>query len=132
VPPERRPTRQQFVEDRPHRVDIHGWVSFLGPPLGLLGRHVAGRAHDRLAPGQRRLAVEHLGQSEVADLGRALGRQEHVGGLEVAMDDAEPMGLGDPQGHLLGKSSRPDRWPGSAVELLVQAAAREVLQLEEG
>ena len=80
---------------------------------------------------KRRLAVQHLGQAEVADLGRAVGRQEHVRGLQVAMDDTLAMGLGDPQGHLLGKPSRPRRGPGRAVELLVQAAAGDVLQLEE-
>ena len=47
------------------------------------------------------------------------------------MDDTLAMGLGDPQGHLLGKPRRPCRGPGRAVELLVQAAAGEVLQLEE-
>ena len=48
------------------------------------------------------------------------------------MDDTLTMCLGDSQGHLLGKARRPRRGPGRAIELLVQAAAGDVLQLEKG
>jgi hypothetical protein len=47
------------------------------------------------------------------------------------MDDALTMGLGDPQGHLLGKPRCPQRGPGRAIELLVQAALGNILELEE-
>ena len=80
---------------------------------------------------ERRLSIEHFGDSEVAGLGRTVCRQEHVRGLQVAMDDPLAMGLGNPQGQLLGEPCRPHCRPGCAVELLIQAATGEILELEE-
>ena len=41
-----------------------------------------------------------LGQAEVGDLRRPVVGQEDVGRLEVAVDDPQPMSLGDPGPHL--------------------------------
>ena len=47
------------------------------------------------------------------------------------MDDPQPMGLGDAARQLLGQACRLPRRPRGSVELLVEAAARDELQLEE-
>ena len=57
----------------------------------LLRRHVAGSAHQRAAARLLRVALDPFGKAEVGDLGRALVRQQHVGGLQVAVDDAPLM-----------------------------------------
>ena len=49
---ERRPAGQQRVECRPQRVDIRRRADLAPIPPGLLGRHVAGRAHDLARAGQ--------------------------------------------------------------------------------
>ncbi len=83
-----------------------GGPTDLGVSPGLLGRHVARRAHD--LPGVR-LALVHLqplGQAEVGDLGDAVGGEEDIGRLEVAMDDAGPVGRvhrHDQRDHPLGR-----------------------------
>ena len=130
--PERRPAGQQLVEDRPQGVDVRRRARLPGLTAGLLGGHVAGRAHDQVGPRQGRLAVQHLGQAEVGDLGRAVGRQQDVGRLQVAVHDPQPVRLGHRAGQLFDQAGRPLRRPGGAVELPVQAAAGHVLQLEEG
>ena len=85
---EGRPPRQALVEDRPQRVHVHRRADGAGPGGGLLGGHVARRAQDGA---RARLAgvgvLDGLGQAEVGDLGHAVGRQEDVGRLQVAVDD---------------------------------------------
>ena len=44
---ERRPAGEQLEQDRPQRVHVDGRRDRLAASLGLFGRHVAGRAHDR-------------------------------------------------------------------------------------
>ncbi len=110
---ERRAPRQRFVEHHPERVDVHAGVDVV-VRCELLGRHVAGCAEDLPRAGQTR-EVERLADPEVHELhldlvgarrrvdagrraharGDALPRggprQEHIVGLEVAMDHVRPM-----------------------------------------
>ena len=130
-PPERRTTDQEFVQDHAQRVDVGERADLLGLALGLLGGHVAGRAQDRLGRRQARFDVQALGQAEVGDLGRAVGGDQDVGRLQVAVDDPQPVRLDDGAGQGLDQRRRPPRRPGGAVEGPIQAAARHVLQLEE-
>ena len=76
-------------------------------PAGLLGGHVAGRAHDLAGLGLAAVRLEPLGQAEVGDLGRAVGVEQDVGRLQVAMDDPRVMSdLNGPsqRDHQLGRS----------------------------
>ena len=71
----------------PRRVDVGALVDLLAEDL--LGRHVFWRA-DHVA-GLRELRVALLlrrGDAEVHDLDQALLVDQHVGGLQVAVDDA--------------------------------------------
>ena len=124
------PAGQQLVQDRAQGVDVGERPDLLGLALGLLGGHVAGRAQDRV--GRRQAAsVQRLGQAEVGDLGRAVGGQQDVARLQVAMDDSMPVRLGD-AARPASRPARPPAGPARACRRAsVQAAALDVLQLEE-
>ncbi len=53
----------------------------------LLRGHVAGCAHPRAALRQRGTALRAPREAEVTDLGRAVGGQQHVGRLEITVND---------------------------------------------
>ena len=86
-----------LVQDHAERVDVDAPVG-VAAAGGLLGRHVLGRAEHGARAGQARLggappsAGGDLRDAEVDDLDEvgaavAIG-QEHVLGLEIAVDDA--------------------------------------------
>ncbi len=100
-PLERGATGQKLVQDRPQRIDIRNRGQLLGFALGLLGRHVAGRSHDRAGAGVAVLRIQLLGQAEVGHLGQIFLGQQHVGRLEVAVDDFQRMRVRHGPAHLL-------------------------------
>jgi len=57
-------------------------------PQDLLGRHVRARA-GRHAAGVARFLSRDLSNPEIGQLQNAVAAHEHVGGLDVAMQDAE-------------------------------------------
>ena len=56
-------------------------------PIDLLGGHVARSPHPSTAQCQSRLSLKVPGQPEIGDLGRAVGREQDVGRLQVAVHD---------------------------------------------
>ena len=89
---ERRSTDEHLVEHRPERIDVGRGAEVLQLPAGLLGGHVAGGAHDRAILCLARIPLELLRQTEVSDLRHAVGRQQDVGRLQVAVEDAVGVG----------------------------------------
>ncbi len=92
VADEGRPAGDHLVEHRAEGVEVRLWGAL--PAKRLLRRHVShGPQHHPVLrePG----AVEGDRQSEVANLGRAVGGDEDVGGLEVAVDEAAAMDEGE-------------------------------------
>ena len=57
IAPERRPARQQFVQDRSQRIDVGRGSDVARLAGGLLGCHVTGRAHDGAALGLRQVVA---------------------------------------------------------------------------
>ncbi len=111
----RRPARQQLVQDRPQRIHVRGRPDRVHLAPGLLGGHVAGRPQRYPADSQSRPALPHPRQAEVGDLGRAVGGQEDVGWLEVAVDDPGLVGRlhrrgqgGQELGGLAGRQGAPE------------------------
>ena len=83
-------------QQRAHRVDVHARI---GRGAGArLGRHVAGRAQHQRRAGERTVARRRLEQprdAEVGQLGAAVVAHEHVLGLDVAVDDAARVRVGE-------------------------------------
>ena len=99
---------------------------------GLLGGHVAGRAHDLAGLGLARVDLEPLGQAEVGDLGGAVAVEQDVGRLEVAVHDAGLVrGVHGPgqRGHQLGRRAA---GLGRPLEAVGQAPPFEQLERDEG
>ena len=69
-------------------------VSCLSEPRLLRG-HVAGRADDCAGVREIAVAFDALGQAEVGDVRRAVGVEQDVAGLEVAVQDAALVGVVD-------------------------------------
>ena len=88
---------RHLVEHDAERVDVAPGVDPLA--LGLLGREVGGRAHDGAGLGQALLGVDGPGDPEVGDLDLAVGGDQHVARLHVAVDHAVAVGEGQGGGH---------------------------------
>ena len=128
--PERRPARQQLVQDRPQRVHVRRRPGRVPLPLGLLGSHVARRAHRDPAQGQGAPALQAPGQAEIRHLRRAVRGEQDVGRLEIAVHDAalvrrvDGVGQGRHQRRRLANRLR------NPLDLLSQAAALDQLHRE--
>ena len=85
-----RPAGQQCIHQRTKTVEIRPHID--GLTGGLLGRHVFGRAEDVAGAGQPRIA-EQPRDAEVRELHAAVGRQQQIARLDVAMDHAAVVGV---------------------------------------
>ena len=138
---ERRHAGDQLVEDHAEREDVDARVERLAGTL--LGRHVARRARrgrhaaaleHRRPSGRQLVAADHrvARQPEVDELDAALRRQHHVLRLQIAMDHALGVELGEALGDL-GRDVddlRHRHLP--APHPLAQRAAGHVLHRDEG
>jgi hypothetical protein len=91
----------QREDDAAERVQIRARIRWVA--IELFGRQVVDGSEHRAGVGQ--LAVDLVGQPDDAEIGqpgpRALaGREQHVGGLEIAMDDAPTMHVRERVGEL--------------------------------
>ena len=127
----RRPAGEHLIEQRAEGVDVRGRPDRPRLPDHLLGGHVAGSPDPGAAQCQRRLSFEVPRQPEIGDLGRALGREQDVGRLQVAVHDPGLVrhlhGLGQrdqERGRLAGRLRR-------ARQGLRQAAPFEELHREK-
>ena len=124
--------RQQLVQRRPQRVDVGAVVDHHALGQRLLGAHVAQRADQVAGHRQPRVAL-HLGQAEVRHP-QAAGRvHQQVGRLDVAVDDAQLVGvvqrlgrLDAPLGHAaeVGRVARRRARSTAAARGAVSAPAR--------
>ncbi len=110
-------------QDDPDRVEVGAGIHLA--QLDLLGGHVLGRAEHDARPGDA-VGLQEAGQSEVHDPGPPVVVDHDVLGLEVAVDDPDPVGFGQAFRHLAGDGRGPagPDGPGPPDELL------EVLALD--
>ena len=96
---ERRTAGQHFVHENAQGIEVRTRVR--GLALDLLRRDIGRRAAPGAEPVPARL-VEEAGQPEIHDLRLAFLVDHDVLGLEVAMDDAQAVGFGEPVADLAG------------------------------
>ena len=128
---ERRGARQALVEHAAERVDVRARVD--RSTLDLLWSDVRDRPDERV-PGQARHRRRVSREAEVAEVGvLGLARADQdVRRLDVAMDEAEPVGHVERISHLAEQAQRPLVADGlGRVDQLAQVVALDVLHGEE-
>ena len=115
------PPSHQRVHHRAQTVQIGPRVH--RPPVGLLGGHVF-RRPQHVAGAREPAVAEEPGDAEIGELDAAVGRQQQIARLDVAVDDAaivgvaqRPAGIDADLGHLAPIE------PPSPPQFLLQAAA---------
>jgi hypothetical protein len=132
---ERRGAAEHFVGDASQREDVAASVG--GFATGLLRGHVGNGADEgagQRLPGEGRRVgrrvrggQRHGGQTEVQDLHAAVGGEEHVGRLQVAVDDPARVGRGEPVRDRGGDLERFRPRDGPPLEPRPQGLTREEL-----
>ncbi len=128
--------RRHLVEDRAEGELVGAEID--RPSGGLLRRHVAGRAHHgaRLRRRSRRRLhdrrflrerLDELGEAEVEDLDVPVLRDHDVLGLQVPVDDARAVRLGEALGDLRGEVEELARRNGLRGDELAQRAPLDQL-----
>ena len=138
----RQSSGQQLAGEDRQRIDVRTPVDHARSQL--LGRHVVRRSDEGAVDGEiafarqrRQLALaEHLREPEVDDLDEGVvvgdARNQHVPGLEIAVDDAVPVSLGDGAADLREHAAERLGVEGTgALEARVEAFARHVLHHDE-
>src|SRR5215471_13819357 len=78
-------------------MDVRGRADRASVPFRLFRGHVAGRAENPASGRQIESVVKLLGQAEVGYLGSAIGAEQDVGRLQVAVDDVVSVRVVDGQ-----------------------------------
>ena len=146
-PREEGPAGEHLEEDDTEGPDVGPLVD--GLAARLLGGHVGGGAEDDAGQGARagqggglgevdrrpacaQVAAPGLGEAEVEHLDLPVGRELHVRGLQVAVDDALGVGLLERLGDLLRDLERLLDGDGAARETLLEVLALHELERQEG
>jgi len=100
----------ELVEHEAQRVHVALRVDLTGTTLGLLGAHVLQRA-DQLARARHARpfaigVVERARDAEIDHLGNTRGVDEHVAGLQVAVDDTLGVPVSDRSAHVTEQRNR--------------------------
>jgi hypothetical protein len=139
APLERPSAREHLVEQDAEGEDVAARVDRVAP--GLLGRHVGERPHDRalegaVAPaprgGVRVPRRREAGEAEVEHLHETALGQHDVAGLDVPVDDAVLVRVGEGLRHLPRNGHQGRRLQAPALEHLGERPAPHVLHRDVG
>ena len=134
------PPRQQRKQDRPQAIDVAGWAGLpqVRQQTSLLGCHVVRCPQHLPRHGQALVARLVRRQTEIGQLHHGglprLGRrfQQHIGWLQIAVDNSERMGGGDRLRQLDRPPHRLADRNLSSLNLLLQRSSREPLHQQVG
>ena len=93
---------EHFEEDRAQAVEVGALVHELAHAL--FGAHITGGGEEPALDGQVGDHAEVLGEAEIHQHRAAVGTEQDVGGLEVAVDDAALVDRGERTGDLRGEA----------------------------
>ncbi|MCO5166675.1 MAG: hypothetical protein M9894_09950 [Planctomycetes bacterium] len=131
LPAEGERARQRHVEHDPEGPHVGGGGEGAQVARDLLGRHVDGRADQVALARERARRVVEARQAEVGDPRLAVGADQHVRRLEVAVQDAARVrvvhGVGDPRQEVDGAVER----QGAAVEQVLERGPGDEVHGEE-
>ena len=106
-----RAAREQFVENRPQGIHVRRGGHSRRTAGGLLGCHVGRGADHRAGDGEGGFLLREFRDPEINEMRHTRGIQEHIGGLEVAVNDAPAVGImhrpgcrDDQRGDAVGRS----------------------------
>ena len=126
---ERLAVRDQLVEQHADRKNVAAPID--AAALELLRRHVVGRAQHHAGLGHRDVADAR--DAEIENLDHALAIGHHVGGFDVAVDDAFVVRVVEAAGHLLDDLElAPHRNRDAVVDLLRERDPLDVLHHDVG
>ena len=127
---ERQAAGEHLKGEDAHRVDVAPAIDLM--THNLLRRHVPRRADRQSDGGQVRRLPGAASQPEVGEHGAAVGVDEHVGGLEVAMHDPRVMSVLQAIPDLAQVAPRCERVERTAVEDVAERAAADQRHGQEG
>ena len=128
---ERHPAGQRLVEHHAQRPHVARGADLADAAGGLLRRHVVRRAELGGRERERALDVDQLGEAEVGEVRLAVRVEEHVAGLEVAVQHAALVRVMDGAGDLREQPGRLPRRQRALQETLRERAAVHQLHGEE-
>ena len=125
---ERHVSRQHFVKDNAEGVDVGLRSEAALFAAGLFRSHVLGRTHDLTVLGLSGVVVEVLGEAEVRDLGLAIGGEQDVARLEIAVQDLPLVRVVNGSSQAFRDSCGLSGRNGFAIEVPAQRAALHVFE----
>ena len=121
---------QHFINQHPHRVDVHPPVDVLA--VQQLRGHVVAGADDLVGDGQLAFGpgfVDRAREAEVHQLDVPVRVHQEVGGFDVAMQDPLGMGSGEGIANLAGDFQHLPRREGGAAGIIGFLLEEEVCQI---
>src|SRR4030095_2776341 len=121
---------QQVIENSAERIDVARPAHLATPGTGLFRRHKIWRTENLDGHREAGIAIEPSRQTKIGDARLVVRVNQHVRGLEVAMENAALVRVMDRRGDKLDIAGGPGRGQRLLTHELRQAPARDVIHRE--